>query len=107
MGGGSPVPTHSPKQVYGPKGSAPTPGAVTLNQSGTFSASVSPLGINLLGVGEMLWSGESLRFLLPRFPHPPPQAPGSPGACWEPRPGLWARLLEGGEPPFPFLPTLA
>lgn len=56
----------------------------------------------------MFRSGESLRFSLPRFPHPPPQAPGSPGACWEPRPGLWARLVGGREllpspssPPWP------
>lgn len=29
------------KQAYEPKGDAPTPGAVTLNQSGTFSVSLS------------------------------------------------------------------
>lgn len=72
------------------------PGAVTLNQPGTFSPSLSFPFEEKLGVGEMLWSGESLRFSFPRFPHPPPQAPGSPGACWEPRPGLWARLVGGG-----------
>lgn len=44
----------------------------------------------------MFRAGKSLRFSLPCFPHPPPQAPGSPGACWEPMPGLWARLVGGG-----------
>lgn len=58
------------------------------------------------GVGEMLRSLESLRFSLPGSPHPPPQAPGSPGACWEPRPGLPARLVGGGASSLPLPPHL-
>jgi hypothetical protein len=61
-----------------------------------FSGPQFPLEETDWGLREMLRSRESLRFSLPRSPHPPPQAPGSPGACWEPRPGLWARLAGGG-----------
>lgn len=56
----------------------------------------------------MLWSRRSLGFSASPVPPPPPQAPGSPGACWEPGlgsgPGCWGgggRLPSPSSPPLP------